>query len=127
MIDATDRIAVIGATKDRQKYGSVILEFLLERGYDAIPVNPKEENIQGIRCYGAISDIPGTIDIVNIIIPPERALSILDDCSKKQIKTVWLQPGSESDEARVKCKKLELNCIMGKCIMEEINRLNDGN
>jgi len=81
-------IAVIGATP-RLQYGGRFLNNLLETRYSGrlYPINPKYEEIMGVRCYPDISSLPEAPDLAGIIIPAEKTIDILEECAKKGVKT----------------------------------------
>lgn len=121
LIDKKFRYAIVGASNDPQKYGHIVLKDLLKSGYDAIPVNPKGENILGLKTYRNLSEVPGKIDVVIFLVPPEITEKVLLEVKRIEIKKVWMQPGSESDEAIKFCEKNKIEFIFGSCIMIDKN------
>jgi len=81
-------IAVIGATP-RLQYGGRFLNNLLETKYSGrvYPINPKYEEIMGVRCYPDISSVPEAPDLAGIIIPAEKTLDVVEECAEKGVKT----------------------------------------
>lgn len=92
--DATRRIAVVGASNAKHKYGHIIVRNLLGRGFTVWPVNPKEPQVAGLPCSPDVAHLPGVPDIVNIVTPPEVTLGVLRECAAAGVPNVWLQPGS---------------------------------
>lgn len=97
------RFAVVGATDNVEKFGYKIFKNLQERGYEVYPVNPKLEELEGIQAYHTLSDIPKKIDVVDFVVPPAVTKEILKECKKLGLRRIWLQPGSESEEAIKYC------------------------
>ena len=113
------RFAVVGSFRNESKYAYKILKNLLKQGYEVYPVNPHLSDIEGIKCYKSIRDIPAPIDVVNLVTPPLAAEAIVRECKEKAIKRVWLQPGAESEAAIKFCHDNNIDIIYGLCIMLE--------
>jgi predicted CoA-binding protein len=124
LLNENNKYAVIGVSKNPEKYGHRVFKDLLGAGWEAYPVNPKEDEILGQKVYPKLSNIDKKIDMVIFVVPPQVTLEVLNEVEKLDIKNVWLQPGSESPEAIEYCKKNEINCIHDACIM--IERKSDG-
>ena len=91
-------IAVIGASIDRAKFGNKAVRAYKERGSKVFPVNPKEKEIEGLKCFNSLKEINEQIDFASIYLPPKIGLTIVSDLKEKRIKKVYLNPGTESDE-----------------------------
>ncbi|MEM3374803.1 MAG: CoA-binding protein [Candidatus Woesearchaeota archaeon] len=92
------KIAIIGASKDRNKFGNKAVRAYKEQDDVVFPVNPHEKEIEGLPCYSSVLDIPMEVDVASIYLPPEVGIKVIDDIIKKGIKKVYLNPGSESEE-----------------------------
>ena len=90
-------IAVIGASKDRTKFGNKCVRAYLSKDYTVFPVNLNEEEIEGLKCYKSIKDIEGPIDIVSLYLPPEIGEKVADEIIEVKPKKVILNPGTESE------------------------------
>ncbi len=112
-------VAVVGASRDKKKYGFEIFKFLLNEGVEAYPVNPNSDEILHVKCYPKISDISKKPDIADIVVPPKIAVEIVKESIELGVSTVWLQPGSESEEAIELCKKKGVHVIYNACITEK--------
>ena len=113
------RFAVVGSFRNETKYAYQILRALIKKGYEAYPVNSRFHDIDGVKCYKRISDIPFNIDVVNVVTPPLVTETIIKECRQKSIKRVWLQPGAESKEAIKFCRDNNIDVIHGLCVMLE--------
>lgn len=111
---------VIGATDDKSKFGYKILKKLKDKGYNVCGINPKYKEIEGIKIYSNINEIKENIDVANIIVNPNIAITMLDDIKNKGIKNVWFQPGSFNDEVLEKAKSLGLNIEASHCAFVEL-------
>ena len=109
--------AVVGSFRNESKYAYKILKNLKQKGYEVYPVNPKLKEIEGLKCYPTILDIPITVDVVDIVTPPAVTEQIVKQCFKKGITRIWLQPGAESETAIRFCQENNIKVIYNACIM----------
>ena len=102
-------VAVLGASRDRRKYGNKSVRAHARAGWQVFPVNPQADEIEGFRAYRSLRDLPiRPIDRVSVYVPPEIGLTLLDDIAACQPSEVWLNPGSESDELIAAAESLGL-------------------
>lgn len=111
--------AVVGSFRDETKYAVKILRDLKRRGHEVFPVNPKVNEVDGIKCYRTITEIPHEVDVVDIVTPPAVTEKIVEECFEKSIKRVWIQPGAESEKAINYCRENGIDVVYGLCIMME--------
>src|SRR6266481_5457829 len=90
-------VAVIGASRNRAKFGNRAVRAYVQEGYRVIPINPHEWEIEGLTVYASVLDVPGPIDMASFYVPPEIGSLVIDDVAKKGISEMWLNPRSESD------------------------------
>jgi uncharacterized protein len=105
-------IAIIGASADRDKFGNKAVRAFKKKGYKVFPINLKEEKIEDLKCYKSVLEVPENIDIASLYLPQEIGLKVIEEVAKKQIKEIYLNPGTESDELIEKCKKLGINPLV---------------
>jgi len=117
LLDNHNVFAVVGVSKNENKYGNKVYKDLKSAGYRVYPVNPKETEILGDQCYKDLYHLPEKPDVVNIVTPPEVTKRIVQDCKKIGIDKIWLQPGAESDEIIAYCKKNSMLCVHDVCVM----------
>ena len=110
-------IAIIGASNDRGKYGNKAVRAFAAGGWTVYPVNPKEEVIEGLKCYASILDVPEPIDRVSIYIAPRYGKRILGDIAAKKPKEVFFNPGTEDEEILAQARDLGLNAIQACSIV----------
>ena len=111
--------AVIGSFRNESKYAYRILKALKSKGYEVYPVNPRLKEVEGLTCYARLEDIPSSVDVADIVTPPEITDKIVRECLHKGIIRVWLQPGAESRQAVEFCRKNGIKVIYGLCVMME--------
>lgn len=111
------RFAIVGATNNTKKYGYQIFKNLKSRGYEVYPVNPRLKELEGVKCYPSLADIPVKVDVVDFVVLPEVTEVILKDCKRLGLDRIWLQPGSESEAAIAFCQENKLKVVHDVCVM----------
>src|SRR3989344_4791923 len=91
-------IAIIGASANRQKFGNKCVRAYLKLGWQVFPVNPKEKEIEGLKCFATLTELPAAPDRVSIYLPPSVTISLIPDLIEAGIKSVILNPGAETPE-----------------------------
>ena len=115
-------IAVVGVSRDEGKYGFKVFRDLIGKGMRVYGVNPNIDSLLGRKIYGRISEIPERVDIVVTVVPPEVTEKIVDECAQLGIGEIWMQPGSESERAIEKARRLGIRVTHSACIMMETGR-----
>ena len=110
-------VAVLGASRDRRKYGNKAVRAYVESGYTGFPVNLSETAIEGLKAYPTLDAIEGPVDFVSLYVPPAVGLQLLPAIAEKKPKEVWLNPGSESDELIDTAVDLHLRTIVACSIV----------
>ncbi len=105
-------VAVIGASNDRRKFGNKAVRGYVAEGYRVIPVNPHETEIEGLRVYPSIVDIPDDVDVVSLYVTPTVSLTVLDDVAKRGIREVWLNPGTDTPAVVQRARALGIDPIV---------------
>jgi uncharacterized protein len=115
---AGKRFAVVGASTDREKYGNKVLRVYQQNQLDVVPINPKGDEIEGLKAYPDLTSVPGAIDGVSIITPPKVTEHVVAEAAKRGIKNIWMQPGAESPSAIEQAEQGGANVIAGgPCIL----------
>lgn len=123
VLDKKNMIAVVGASRNPEKYGHQVYKDLKNAGYRVYPVNPNAKEILGDKVYPDPKSLPANPDVVNVVVPPEVTEEVVKTCKGLGITTVWMQPGSESEEAIKVCEANGIDVIYGVCIMVERRNL----
>ena len=110
-------VAVIGASNNRQKFGNRAVRAYRDQGYTVMPINPHEAEIEGLKAYASVLDVPGPIDMASIYLPPEIGEQVIAEIARKGIPEVWINPGAESDELIARARALGIQPIVACSIM----------
>ena len=110
-------VAVVGASSDRTKFGNKAVRAFRAAGYDVVPINPRMTEVEGLPAYASVLDVPRTIDMATVYVPPRIAGQLLPEFSKKKIEEVWLNPGADDDAVVAEARRLGLNVIVACSII----------
>jgi uncharacterized protein len=111
-------VAVLGASRDRSKYGNRAVRAYLRQGYTVYPVHPSAPSIEGQPAYRSVLEIPAAeLDRITIYLPPSVSAAILGEVARKPAREVWFNPGADGPEVVRKARELGLNVITGCSIM----------
>lgn len=129
IFDKSKVIAIIGCSPNMYRTSNYIAKFMMEKGFTIIPVNPKEDQIFGLKCYPSLNDIPESenVDIVNVFRDSEYTLGVVEEVIEfkertGQSPTIWTQLNVSTDKAKELASQNELPYVENKCIMVEWER-----
>jgi hypothetical protein len=115
--DATTTVAVVGATDNPAKYGSVIYRDLKRKGFAVYPVNLHRDQVDGDKAYPTLADLPEPPTIVNVVVPPDQTLHVLGEALELGLTNIWLQPGAEDPAALRYLQEHDFAYLANACIM----------
>ena len=98
-------VAVVGASSDRSKFGNKAFRAFTAAGHKVIPINPNEASVEGTAAYPSVTDVPETIDMATVYVPPEIGITLLDGFEQKKIAEIWINPGAESNELMAEARR----------------------
>jgi uncharacterized protein len=112
-------VAVLGASRDRRKFGNKSLRAHRQGGFEVFPINLQSTEIEGLSAYRSLRDVPvRPIDRVTVYVPPEVGLKLLNDIAECRPREVWFNPGSESPELVAAANRMGLPVICGCSIVD---------
>jgi predicted CoA-binding protein len=120
------RVAMVGLSADWSRPSNFAAKYLLDHGFDVIPVNPKYDEILGQKCYADLKDIPTPVDVVDLFQRAERVPPFVDQAIEIGAKVVWMQLGIIHQEAAQKAREAGLEVVMDRCMKIEYARLFGG-
>ncbi|MGV8176466.1 MAG: CoA-binding protein [Candidatus Bilamarchaeaceae archaeon] len=110
-------VAVVGASRDPEKFGHNIFKRLEGMGFNVYPVNPNAEEIDGKRCYPDLKSIPHKPTVVISVVPPQETEALLLPMRNLGINKLWMQPGSESQRIYSICERLNIKFVSNACFV----------
>ena len=109
-------IAVVGVSRSRG-FGNMAFRELKKRGYRVYPVNQNAVTVEGEQAYRNLDELPESVDGVLTVVPPDQTERVVADCVRLGIGQVWMQQGSESEEAIRACEEGGVSAVHGACIL----------
>lgn len=123
ILDKYHTIAVVGASVNPERPSHRVTGYLMEHGYQVIPVNPNAREVLGETSYPSLSSIPGEVEVVDIFRRSEEVMPIVDEAIKIGARAIWMQEGIVNEAAAAKARDAGLLVVMDKCMFKEHRRL----
>ena len=109
--------AVVGASQDRSKFGNRIFRSLRGAGYEVYAVNPRGGELEGVKVYPSLADLPQAPDVVDLVVPPAVTEQVVKEAHQLGLTRIWMQPGAESQAAIDYCHQYGIQVIHNACAM----------
>ncbi len=117
LLESARRIAVVGLSPKPHRDSNRIGRYLIERGYEVIPVYPREDAILGQKVYRRVQDIPGSLDLVNVFRRSEELGAVTDEALAARAKALWFQLECIDEAAAARAAAAGVTVVMDRCIM----------
>jgi hypothetical protein len=114
---APRKMAIAGASRNPKKFGGSVFQELREKGFELYPINPNAEEIQGVKCYKSVNELPADVEHLLILTPKYETELVAHAAVKKGIKMIWIQQQSETAVAVKTIEDAGIPIIYKKCIM----------
>jgi len=119
-----ETIAVVGCSTTPGKAAHDIPSYMLDHGYDVVPVNPYADAVFGLDAYDSVTDVPDEIDIVDVFRPSEEVAGIVDETlDRDDAGVVWTQLGIRDDDAAARAESAGKRVVQDRCLKVEHQRL----
>ena len=117
ILSKVESIAVIGASSNPSRDSNKVIKFLIEKGYEVFPINPKEKDnkIYGKKFFSDLSEINEKIDMVDIFRAKDHVLKITEDSIKAGINIIWTQEGIIDEKSETIAKNAGVTFVMNEC------------
>ena len=120
-------IAVAGLSSEPDRPSYRVAQYLQQHGFRIVPVNPRHaaanQSVLGEPCYASLTDIPFSVDLVDVFRRTEDVLPIARQAVQIGAKCLWQQIGVENHEADALARAAGLNSVMNLCVKVEHARL----
>ncbi len=116
----SEKIAVIGASDNKSKYGYKVYMKLKKERYNVFPVNPNKNSINGDKVHDSITEIEDKIDSVSIVVNPKIGKKVIREVKKEGITLVWFQPGAYDSKILEYCKNNNIEVIYERCVLVDL-------
>lgn len=119
-------IAVVGLSANESRPSFFAAKYMLDHGFNIIPVNPRYETVLGQTCYPDLESIPEPVDIVDVFQRPDRVMPISQSAIDMKARVLWMQLGVVNEEAAELAESKGLDVVMNRCVKIEYARLFGG-
>jgi len=126
ILETYRRVAMVGLSSNPFRPSHFAAIYLIAEGYDVIPVNPRESEILGRKCYPSIKAIPGPVEVVDIFRESSAAPAIVEEAIAIGAKVIWMQLGVINDPAAERARNAGLEVVMDRCMKIEHARFFGG-
>lgn len=117
-------VAVVGCSATPHKDAHRIPAYLLDHGYNVIPVNPNHDTVLGRHAYDSLADVEEEIDIVDVFRPSPEVAGVVDQAlARDDVKVIWLQLGIHDDDAVARAETAGIRVVQDRCMKPEHHRL----
>lgn len=123
LLESCRTIAVVGLSPKEVRDSNRVARYLMDQGYEVIPVNPGQSQILGRTCYRSLADIPFPVDMADLFLNPSRVPAVVDQAIQKKVRAIWMQLGVVHNDAARKAGEAGIQVVMNRCIMQEHRRL----
>jgi uncharacterized protein len=123
LLEGVRRIAVVGLSPKPHRDSHRVARYLLERGYEVVPVYPREEEILGQRVYRRVQDVPRPVDLVDVFRRSEELPEVIDDALAARAGGLWLQLDCIDEPGARRAQAAGMTVVMDRCLMVEHSRL----
>ena len=111
-------VAVVGASADRSKFSNKSVRAHVAKGWEVFPVNPKGGEIEGLKVFTSLRDIPVKLNRVTLYLPPSVGIQALPEIASIKPDEFFVNPGAESDELIEEAERLGLNPLRACSIVD---------
>ena len=120
------KVAIVGLSADWSRPSNFAAKYLLDHGYEVIPVNPKYDEILGQKCYPDLQSIPFAVDVVDLFQRADRVAPFVEQAIEIGAKVIWMQLGVVNEEVAERARAAGLEVVMDRCMKIEYARLFGG-
>jgi len=123
LLQGVRRIAVVGLSPKPHRDSHRIARYLQERGYEIVPIYPREEQILGQTVYRRVQDVPGGVDLVDVFRRSEELMEVTEDALAAKAPALWFQLDCVNEEAARRAREAGATVVMDRCIMVDHSRI----
>jgi len=124
VLEDANSIAIVGASPNKERDSHKVMKYLLEKGYEVFPVNPKESGniILGQYCFDDLESINKPVDMVDVFRATEAVMGIAEQSISIGAKVLWTQENIVHEKAAQLAKNAGLKVVMDRCPKKELSK-----
>ena len=113
---APKKLAIAGVSANTKKFGYAIFKELKQKGYDICPINPNLNELDGVKCYKSVADIPNEYEKLFIVTPKSSTDEVVKQAAEKGIKHIWVQQTANTKETSKLAEEHNIELIEKECM-----------
>jgi predicted CoA-binding protein len=123
VVSERGRIAMVGLSSDSQRESNRVARYLMQNGYEVVPINPKESEVLGQRAWPSLKEVPGPrIEVIDVFRRSDALGPVVDDAIAYGARVLWLQLGVVNEEQAERARAAGLDVVMDHCLKQETMR-----
>lgn len=122
LLRRTRTVAVVGLSPNPSRPSHAIARDLKRFGFRVIPVRPKLAEALGEKAYGSLTEVPETIDLVNVFRSAEHLDGIVEECLALRLPALWIQSGIVNEAAALRARQGGMMVVMDRCIARDYSK-----
>lgn len=111
------KMAIAGVSRNPKKFGGAIFKELKNKNFELFPVNPEADEIQGVKCYKSVLDLPADVNHLVIVTPKQQTGGVVKQAIERGFDMIWIQQKSDTPESIQLIKNANIPLIYKKCLM----------
>lgn len=115
------KFALIGLSRDPKKFSRAVFKELHARGFEIYPVNPYMDDVEGVKCYHNVSDLPESVKHGLFMTPKANTAGAIENAVHNGFTHIWIQQGAETKDAIEVARQNAVKLVQGACIMMHAN------
>lgn len=123
ILQETKRIAIVGISDKTDRPSYRVSKYLLDVGYEIIPINPTLDQVHGIKAIKSLAELEGDVDMINVFRRSEETVSVAEVAALTRAKVLWLQLGIANERSAEIAEAAGQKVVMDRCILIEHQRL----
>lgn len=116
-------IAVVGMSPRPDRPSHYVAKYLMEQGYNIIPVNPAIGEVLGLKSYPDLVSVPERVDMVDIFRRSSQVPPVVEDAIAAGARFIWMQDGVVNEEAAARARAAGMSVVMDNCTLREHSRI----
>jgi uncharacterized protein len=114
---APKRFALAGVSRNEKKFGFIAFKELRDKGYEMFPIHPEADEINGMRCYHSITEVPSDVKHLISMVPKDQTKGVVEQALEHGISNIWIQQMSETQDAIDLALQKNAGLVIKSCIL----------
>jgi predicted CoA-binding protein len=113
----SEAFAIVGVSQNKHKFGYTVFKEFKDKNLNVYPVNKNYDYLVNEKCFQSVEQLPDEVQSIVTVVPPYEAILVVRQAITKEIKNIWMQPGSFSKEALSAASNANISIVHNQCIL----------